>query len=334
MRSVVIALLAVVVVSAWPATSGAPLAAEKTAPFTLAVMRRDGVMVPFATFSGGTWLNRWPTPLAAVDVPISLPSVPKAWWGKEGSATAWTMWRRDASTIPVRLLRPVVFDSHCVLGIGLKTDYQSVDPVPPRSVHHHPKDGLVVSGPMPIEPIESLTVRNIEWVTTIPIIAEAIQAARKDRARVSIDPALIAGASSILSALAARSAATSDAWRDAPISLEVLCRTMGQKRAAPVFYFEAEQTFDFRLGKDASTTTLVALSQGFIFETGKAVAGVTVTTSSRGAAEYALPLGALRVGDDLYWAVQWSATGQERYTILRIDPRAATFVISAPGGGC
>lgn len=333
MRASALAVLAVALAPAWPAPSVVPLAAEKTPPFTLAVMRRDGIMIPFASRSGSTWTVRWPTPLAEVDIPISLASIPRAWWGKEGPGAAWTLWRPEAPPAPVRPLQPVVFDSHCVLGIGLKTDYRSPEPAPPRMLHHHPKDGLAVTGPMAIEPIRTLTVRDIEWVTAMPIIAGAIREARRNRQRVSVDPALWETGGNVLYALTASSVASSRDWDTATMTLEVLCRSMGPNGKSPVYYFEAAQTLETTIVPRVGVT-VVELSQGFIFENGGAVASILATTTARSAAEFAIPLGAVRTGSDLFWVVQWSGTGRERYAVMRIGRREATFVVNAPGGGC
>src|SRR5207253_3038803 len=49
--------------------------------FTVGVLRRDGIVVPFAAYDGKQWRNRWLTPGADVDVPIDLRNVPSRWWG-------------------------------------------------------------------------------------------------------------------------------------------------------------------------------------------------------------------------------------------------------------
>ena len=56
----------------------------------LGVMRRDGVIVPFAFFDGD-WSSPWPTGLQNLDLPVTLDAVPKKWWGGE-MAAAWAFW--------------------------------------------------------------------------------------------------------------------------------------------------------------------------------------------------------------------------------------------------
>src|SRR5215207_217863 len=47
----------------------APIAALQADRFTLGVMRRDGVVLPFAAYDGN-WSTPWPVSLRTVDVPI------------------------------------------------------------------------------------------------------------------------------------------------------------------------------------------------------------------------------------------------------------------------
>ncbi|MGH9158856.1 MAG: hypothetical protein ACRD2X_02560, partial [Vicinamibacteraceae bacterium] len=59
-----------------------PVVAQSSA-FTLAVVRRDGVLVPFVTFTGTTFERRWPEPERRTDVPAALDDVPSSWWPNE-----------------------------------------------------------------------------------------------------------------------------------------------------------------------------------------------------------------------------------------------------------
>ncbi len=54
---------------------------------TFAVVRGDGLLIPFATWTGERWGNTWPTPAKRLDVPVQLRDLPARWWGKTGPAT-------------------------------------------------------------------------------------------------------------------------------------------------------------------------------------------------------------------------------------------------------
>ena len=58
-----------------------PLAAPNAAPFLLALVRDDGVMLPIASHDRGRWRMPWPLPAKEADVPVRLEDCPLAWWG-------------------------------------------------------------------------------------------------------------------------------------------------------------------------------------------------------------------------------------------------------------
>ena len=66
-------------------------AESQTKPFAVGVLRRDGMIVPFAAFDGRHWSR---TGRAGVEltVPIDLRSVPSSWWGPTGPLDTWDAW--------------------------------------------------------------------------------------------------------------------------------------------------------------------------------------------------------------------------------------------------
>src|SRR5438552_2142751 len=68
------------------------VADSRDAAFTVGVLRRDGVVVPFATFDGRNWASHWPRPAIELTVPINIESVPSGWWGPTGPLAAWEAW--------------------------------------------------------------------------------------------------------------------------------------------------------------------------------------------------------------------------------------------------
>ncbi len=48
----------------------------------LAILRRDGVLFPFASFSRDSWRVTWPVNLVPfLDIPATQDAIPKNWWG-------------------------------------------------------------------------------------------------------------------------------------------------------------------------------------------------------------------------------------------------------------
>ncbi|HUR81927.1 MAG TPA: hypothetical protein VM733_14275, partial [Thermoanaerobaculia bacterium] len=72
----------------------APPAADTAAPdaFVMGVLRRDGLVSPFAAFEKKNWKSPWPAGLEYLDLPISMEAIPRTWWGKAGMPAAMTIW--------------------------------------------------------------------------------------------------------------------------------------------------------------------------------------------------------------------------------------------------
>src|SRR6266851_4324839 len=83
------------------------------ATFTLAILRRDAIVIPFATYDGKRWKDHWREPSKDVDVPINLRSVPAQWWGPGGPLDAWQVWVGANPPRTVHVRQPDWFQTHC-----------------------------------------------------------------------------------------------------------------------------------------------------------------------------------------------------------------------------
>src|SRR5689334_14898812 len=130
--------LAAALLLATLAAAGA--AAAERQKFTLAALRRDGVIIPFASFDGKSWGVYWPVSDFGVTMPISLSDIPRKWWGPQGPEAPWTARLAEGETRPLTIKKPVHAKVFCVGRPGLATDYQGgvLNPLEPTV----PKDGL------------------------------------------------------------------------------------------------------------------------------------------------------------------------------------------------
>src|SRR5262249_6817710 len=90
-----------------------------------------------------------------------LRAVPKRWWGLGAVLEHWEL-AQARGTRAVRVVQPDWVDVHCSRYIGLRTDYQPPQPAPPRTAQPYPKDGLALSPPHPVEPIEIVPLASLE----------------------------------------------------------------------------------------------------------------------------------------------------------------------------
>jgi hypothetical protein len=49
----------------------------------LAILRRDGLLFPFASFNRDSWRATWPiTFFPRLEIPITREAIPKSWWAR------------------------------------------------------------------------------------------------------------------------------------------------------------------------------------------------------------------------------------------------------------
>src|SRR5437870_165711 len=102
--------------------AAAPIVGQGRSAFGLGVLRRDGVLIPFAAYNGRSWTTDWPG-VDSPELPISVDSIPKRWWGAPGPAAPWTAWLLDGTSRPLALKKPEHLRVFCGTHLGVQTDY-------------------------------------------------------------------------------------------------------------------------------------------------------------------------------------------------------------------
>ena len=159
------ALVAGVLAACAVAVSAAP-----EQKFSLAVLRRDGVMIPFASFDGKGWTVPWPGSATGVPLPISLTDIPKAWWGPISPTAAWTAWLPDEVKKPVKPVKPAHVSIFCGAHLAVATDYRG-EPSTERAPTVA-KDGIVSAGDVTIQPITQVSIHAPDAARLIATITE------------------------------------------------------------------------------------------------------------------------------------------------------------------
>lgn len=288
-----------------------PAGNDDGAPFLVGVLRRDGVVSPFASFDGKDWNAPWPIDLSAVEVPISLDAVPRKWWGKSGPVERMSAWADGVNRGAFRLARPTVMRLMCSSHLGLTSDYQSPQPPPPLLVQPYPKDGLAVSGTQPVRPIESIEPGAADWVR-----AEALLRQPFDKAEDQAIDAFTAWNHPV----------RRNDRRKLPIEIEALYRAPMDEPGWTTYYIEAIRRYP--PGLDDDGCELVTSTSGWMVVGAgqgakeKLTLAAHVTYCDRRGVSYMLPLGLINVRGRTYWAYQLSGYGRESYGIVRPTPRA------------
>lgn len=320
------ALLAASTVLLLLSASGIVGHAAASGRFTLAVLRRDGILIPFATYSGRYWFNYWPTPGLEAEVPLSVDLVTKGDWPDKKPVLTWTAWPTTGESRAVTVQKPAWIPAHCMMNFGLQTDYKSQGPAPPIEVQPYPKDGLATDGDIRIERVEVLDEKARDWKAVIGQVTREVN--EEENKRVREYSTWWAHPSST-----AERAAT-------PLRLDVLCRTPGAEAGASAYYFEGSKRYpNPKMKVGGKSCDIITFVSGWFLTAAKGEGGTrivhaTLTDCRMEGMVYALPLGAFRIKNSLLWAVQMSGWGFERYDVVGVGRSKIKSQRETPGGWC
>ena len=285
--------------------------------FATGVLRRDGIVLPFAAFDGKRWSHPWPAAQIAGDltVPISLSAVPKSWWGPTRPLDAWEALAPDGPRA-LHVTQPDWVEAHCGRQVGLRTDYRSMRPPPPRTTKPYPKDGVATSPAHHVEPIEIVAPDAVEVRGLLPVVHAQFNDAERFVERDYGHPITRRAREGILP------------------TVEAVYAYGYSPRA---YYVEAIRPYR-RLGQTLDECTAVGSGTGWFVRDAAGVRTLTmavdVLTCRREAGSYMLPLGVLKLNDRVYWLAQFSGWDHERYVVLEIKKKSVDVVVNTWAGVC
>lgn len=279
---------------------------DQPAPFTVGVLRRDGIVSPFAVFDGKGWTTPWPSDLAADQRRVKI-GIPPQWWGKPGPITEMVAWVNGVNRGVIHLVHPAMLRVMCEWRLGLASDYHSAEPVPPQPVQPFPKDGLAVSGSQQVEPIEILSAESPEWRSTATNIKEAFDVAEQEAIRRYTDW---------------KDPVPGSVRRNTPVEVEALYRAPMDEEGWTAYYVEGIKRY--APGPEDDGCGLVASASGWMLVSPKGKRTVrlqgSVTYCERRGVTFMLPLGLIKTQGKSYWAFQISGYGREGYKVVRPMP--------------
>lgn len=282
--------------------------------FNLAVVRADGVLIPFAHYDRGTWRPFW----TAVDngvsrpVPITLDDVDRRWWREEPPALDWFLWRPDRATARLRATAPRVVYTPCATQVGLATNYATTGALPPPHHAPYPKAGLASTAPIHIEPILEVPPSDTDWTRVKRALDE-----REFRA---------AELGTLRDMHWTHPVRPVDRDR-APIDLQAVWHVKDSR----FFYFEAMRRYpDPKPPKGKPPCELVTYVAGYLWETRSEElqpVGVSalVTYCHMERAAFLWPFGVIRDGGRQFWVFQSAGWTGETYGIREVEPARGTL---------
>ncbi len=299
-----------------------PLAAqERDDRGALAILRRDGILFPFAAFNRDNWQITWPIDLTTVEIPATLDAIPKRWWGTV-APQQWRVRLINGGEATVDVRAPTLFPMFCAKRLGAQTNYRGSQPLPPKPVDPFPKDGLAITGRVPIDPIETVDPASPEWA---PMAKSLFGHFNKAEEETAMGVRMRTG------------------WRHPmpfeqrarlPVKLESWYRSPSSEPGWTVSYIEAVRQFP--PGPQDKGCGLETLVSGWLHhfrgELKKADLRGKFTYCDREGATYMLPLGRIRPWDRWYWVFQLSGYDTEWYDIAEVARERTRLALEVYAG--
>ena len=296
--------------------------AADSSGFTIGVLRRDGVVIPFATYDGKRWSPHWPPADSDPEIPINLRSVPSRWWGAAGVRDVWQTWIGNRAGATIRVLQPDVVDAHCLKQVGLRTDYRSSQPPAPSDEQPYPKDGLVFSPPQTVEPIEIIDPKAPQLAGFTGVLRDAFDKAERMTAGSFNHP-------------------VPQRIREQIVPQIEAVYAFG--KSPRMYYVESLRTYDLlpfygHFPFDDAPTCGIAYGTGWFTRDATGFhaldVSVRIVRCDKYGATYMLPFGAMHMDGKTYWIAQFSGWDHERYVVVDVGSKAVEAAVNAWGGGC
>jgi hypothetical protein len=290
----------------------------------LAVLRRDGVLLPFASFDRDSWRGTWPVRIGpGLEIPVTKTAVPKGWWGTS-SPDQWRGHLVTGDETFFELGQPVVFPSYCDRSLGIRTTYRSAQSLPPVRVDPFPKDGLAVSGGIPVEPIETVSTTDPGWPALAVSLVEDFDRVEEETVR------------RVRGNTGWRHPLRPEQRRTRPVRLESWYRSPGSEEGWTISYVEAVRQYPNRpedggCGLETLVSGWVHHRNGELMRDGTELRA-KLTYCDRVGATYMLPLGRIRPAKVMYWVFQLSGWESEWYEVVSVRPQRVRYVLEVLAG--
>ena len=289
-------------------------AAAQGQRFTVAIVRPDGRLVPFAAYDAGRWERAWPQADEATDAK-AIDRVPSVWRRRGGRVPdVWRVWPASGGTaIDARVSGLEVVEAHCSGQVALKTN------LPKTKLEHPLKSGIAVDS-------SSVAVGVVEEVR------------RSDSNWTRAERAVLANFSRLEAAQAAT--VREQLPRETPVPVTQITALYREARSprSPL-YFVAEKKYRTpRFLHDPQCSTLTMMTGWLVATDGGRYAllapKVFVTDCDAMEARIGLPLAAFRVSGQLFWVLQEHGYEDETYLIVEIRETEVRYPIEVNGGAC
>ena len=315
----------------WILAAGGVAVAQSPPPpssdhLVLAVVRNDGILLPFAAFNGRKWSVPWPVmdrSGGVVELPVNLASVPRDWWGGEEPGP-WQLWTPNAETPrPLTLSSVAMMMVGRIRQVGFRTNQPPVLPAVPPFELPFPKMGVALAGDARLTPI-----------ATVSPLSPAYKSFSA-RLKADVDKAEESKIGAIRAASGWPHPFKRDVRATVPAELEAWYVTPIESGDERMSYIEAVKKYP--LTPEDKGCGLETFVSGWVHhddqrKTLKSRLSAVVSYCDRRGVSYMLPFGLIRVNNRVHWIVQLSGQDHEWYAVVEGTPGRARYVAEYQGG--
>lgn len=291
------------------------------ASFALGVLRRDGLVLPFAAFDGGRWSTRWPEGIPP-ELPISLDDVPQRWWGVDSPPRRMHLWNAGARIGEVTLTGLSMTRLMCEPRLALRSDYEPGTAVPPPMVLPYPKDGLLASPGVAVGSIDALEAGSAESKNMLALITGEFNKRESAAARAFTDW---------------KHPVDADRRKLVPITIEALYRAATDDPQWTAYFVEAVRQFPPGPAEQDGCGLATYVS-GWVMlgpkDRARSYLGARVTYCDRKGIGYMLPFGLIHAKGKAYWVFQYAGFEFEEYEVVRPTPGGPDTEVAYLAGLC
>jgi hypothetical protein len=313
-------LTLVLVLSAGPSWSHAELSTvedQSPASFQVAVLRSDGVLVPFAQYGNGGFFNPWPKPQPCPGCtdeiyPHSLGRLPQPWFVQDGKMAKRWYFRSPNGTLTVlKALKVVEAENHSQKNWALQTDFP---PEPVESSHHH-NIGIATTANIKIESMIESKPEPDGLASFIKEVFDSEETTKVEKLATD-DPTITA---SLFSFGLPESAAE----RTRADVITTFYRSESPINGEHLYYFRARK--EYKLPRSASSGHVSLFSGWASVETrqggqmGLILGEIVFTDTDMKGPTTSLPLGILKLSGRSFIFVEEHGWEDESYVVLELN---------------
>jgi hypothetical protein len=289
-------------------------AAAQDQRFTVAIVRPDGGLVPFAAYDAGRWERAWPEADEATDI-TAVDSVPSVWTRRGGRVpNVWRVWPASGGTpIQAQVGGIEVVQAHCTGQVALKTN------LPKIKADHPLKFGVALdSSSVPVGAVEEVRRSDSLWA--------------------AVELAVLARFSRLETAQATRSGEQLPRETPVPATRITALYREAKSPRSPLYFIAEKKYRTARFPQDLQCSASTMMT-GWLVPTDDGTFAlldpkVFLTDCDAKVTRTGLPLAAIRVSDQLFWILQEHGYEDETYLIAEIGPTDVRYPIKVNGGGC